>query len=271
VIAKWCTKDIATVERTVYERILPHLPVTSVGFYGYIEERAGEYGRSCWLFLEDAAGRCYSLKRGRDRALAGRWLAVMHTAAAQLPTASELPDRSPSYYLKELQCARERILQNLPSPWFNADDRELLTSVVTQCDIAESNWDKVESFCEPIPCTLVHGDFKRKNVRVRTSASESSLFPLDWEMAGWGPPAPDLVIVDVPTYWTIVRDIWPRLGREDVGRLAEFGLLLRLLISIGWETVCLPWSEKDGEPLENLPIFHARMKNCFRTLGWGNL
>jgi hypothetical protein len=146
----------------------------------------------------------------------------------------------------------------------------LLNAVATQCDIAESNWDKLESFCEPIPRTLVHGDFQEKNVRVRTSTSKSSLFPLDWEMAGWGPPAPDLETVDLPTYWTIARDIWPRLGREDVGHLADFGLLLRLLISVAWETVCLP-CPLDDAPLENLSAYHAKMKICFRILGWGNL
>ena len=59
----------------------------------------------------------------------------------------------------------------------------MLESIISQCNVLESCWRKVERFCDRMPQTLVHGDFTAKNIRVRNRHG-SALLPFDWEMAG---------------------------------------------------------------------------------------
>src|SRR5947208_11232788 len=53
VIAKRCLAAQAAPERTLYEEVLPHLPVPVLRYYGFLGEPDGHF---CWLFLEDAGG-----------------------------------------------------------------------------------------------------------------------------------------------------------------------------------------------------------------------
>jgi len=53
VIAKRCLKSVALVEHTVYEGILPRAAVTSLRYYGFLEESDGEH---CWLFALERLG-----------------------------------------------------------------------------------------------------------------------------------------------------------------------------------------------------------------------
>ena len=143
----------------------------------------------------------------------------------------------------------------------------MLLAVASQCDAVESNWGEIERFCEPFPRTLVHGDFQGKNVRVRTDGSGMSLLPLDWETAGWGVPAPDLETVDLSSYWNAVRHTWPQLCRENLERLASYGLLFRLMVCISWESASLPFPSED-EAVDSLDFYHAKMKETLQRLGW---
>src|SRR5216683_448337 len=53
IIAKKSIARYAHVEQAVYQDILPHLPISSLTFYGRFDERESEYS---WFFLEDAGG-----------------------------------------------------------------------------------------------------------------------------------------------------------------------------------------------------------------------
>src|SRR5262249_11817746 len=50
VIAKRCPRAQSVLERTLYEEVVPYLPVPTLRYYGCVEDPDG---RSCWLFLED--------------------------------------------------------------------------------------------------------------------------------------------------------------------------------------------------------------------------
>src|SRR5881396_1613906 len=119
VIAKRCPKAVALVERTVYEEILPRTAVPSLHHYGFIEEPDGEYS---WLFMEEATGADYSNLLADHRALAARWLGLLHSAAAHTAAAARLPDASPGRYLDLLQATRELIQGHLDNPVLSADD-----------------------------------------------------------------------------------------------------------------------------------------------------
>jgi ATP-binding cassette, subfamily B, bacterial len=103
VIAKICKRKTAEVESTIYEELLPHLPMPSLGYYGTVPEGDSQH---CWLFLADAGTERYSPIDPEHRRLAGRWLATVHLHATEFARDADLPDRGPRHYLVHLLNAR---------------------------------------------------------------------------------------------------------------------------------------------------------------------
>jgi hypothetical protein len=255
VIAKRCLASGALVERTVYEEGLPRLPLPALRYYGFVEEG----GPWCWLFLEDAGREKFSPDSEAHRTLAGRWLARLHTSSAGLAGSPPLPDRGPRAYLGQLRSARQGLLQGLCNTALPAGGPEVLRAVVGQLDTVEAGWQALEECCAGTPATLVHGDFRRKNVYVRATPGGPALVAVDWETAGWGPPAADLALsrrgfpqVDLRAYCCLVGGHWRGLGLGAVERLALVGTVFRRLAAIHWECprVASPWPQKAIESLE---------------------
>ena len=274
VIAKRCERATALIERTIYEEVLPHLPITALHYYGFTEED----DTFCWLFLEDVGSERFSPLTKEHRVLAARWLGMMHTSAARVTAAARLPDRGPDHYLEHLRFARHTILQNLTNPALNAGDLALLETIVAQCDVLEFHWSQVEKGCEGVPSTLAHGDFCPKNIRVRPDQAGTNLFSLDWETAGWGVPAADLAPargrypapqVDVTTYWSIVRECWPGLDIQAVRRLTNVGRIFRPLAAIRWASMSLAfeWLEK---PIKSMKVYQAELAEAIQTTAWAH-
>jgi hypothetical protein len=74
------------------------------------------------------------------------------------------------------------------------------------------------------------------------------MFAFDWEMAGWGVPAPDLAAsrsvtpveqIDLATYASIARDYWPQIDGAALQQLVVVGAVFRRLAAIGWESLSL--------------------------------
>jgi hypothetical protein len=259
VIAKQCEQVAGITERTIYKEILFRLPVPTPRYYGFVEEPDGAL---CWLFLEDAGTEWCSPHISEHRALAARWLGLMHTSAARLATAARLPDRGPDHYLRHLQLARDRIQRtrvNLVA--LRPNDLAVLESIVSRFDVLEACWSKVERFCDSMPKTLIHGDFQGKNLRIRHDQSGIGLLPFDWEMSGWGAPAADLAQgirqqVDLAIYWSVVRHFWPHLEVRDIQRMANLG-------SIFWELSTISWK---SWPLEYDDLDYGRVKVAVLTI-----
>lgn len=265
VIAKRCWQANAVVERTIYERILPHLPVTTLHYYGCVEEEDGQY---CWLFLEDASGENFSPHIEQHRVLAAEWLGTMHTSASDVAAATQLPDRGPHHYLDHLQLARDNILQNFANPVLEAEDRQLLNEILSLFDLTESNWSQVEMFCEGMPRTLVHGDFAGRNVRVRPSPGGMALMAYDWETAGWGVPAADLLHTDITVYWSVVRDYWPGMDLQTLQHWVNVGSLLRGSIApISWQSYFLAY-EWAHEEMRAMRIYQTKLCDAIRATGF---
>lgn len=247
VIAKRSPAPEAMIERTVYEEVLRGLPVTSPQFYGMAAS-----GDDCgWLFTENVGQERFSPTSPTQRTLAAQWLARMHSAAARLDTAARLPDRGPAHYLDHLRLGRETIGRNLDNPALSAKDRRLLRAVSAQCDALERAWGGIERFCDAAPCTLVHGDFRSKNVRLRVLGSRTTLFPIDWETAGWGVPAADLAAtrgvtpveqVDLAAYASMAHDYWPRVDANVLHELVTVGAVFRRLAAISWDSLDLSYA-----------------------------
>jgi hypothetical protein len=255
VIAKQCEQVAGITERIIYEEILFRLPVPTPRYYGFVEEPDGEFG---WLFLEDAGTEQCSPHISEHRALAARWLGLMHTSAARVARIARLPDRGPDHFLKHLQLARDKIGRtkvNLAA--LRPDDLAVLESIVSRFDVLESCWSEVERFCDSMPKTLIHSDFQGKNMRIRHDQTGIALLPFDWEMSGWGVPAADLRHqVDPAIYWSVVRQSWPHLDVRDIQRMAHLGKIFWELAAISWKS----W------PLEYEHLDYERVKSAVLTI-----
>ena len=251
VVAKLGRRDGLLIERALYLDVLSRLPVPTLRYYGFLEHGQG----MCWLFLEHANGRAYSPRDAADRMLAGRWLAKVHIAGAELD--ADLPDRGPRHYIAHLRSARDTIARNLSHPELSALDQATLKATVAQCDLLEARWGEVERACEGRR-TLVHGDFAAKNARVRRGRAGPELLVFDWEFAGSGVPAVDLaqatrrylIRPDLTAYWSVVRSFWVDLEFADLRRLAVVGAIFRWLAAISWKSQSLDykgvfWHVKD--------------------------
>jgi hypothetical protein len=250
IIAQCSRMRKAAIERIVYEQILPHLPVTTPRFYGLKPESA----EHAWMFLEDVGDERYGEDDPVHRRLAGRWVGLMHSAASGLPAAQSLPDTGPQRYLNYLRTAHGTIRANFDNPALPAGDADVLCRIAADLEALECDWADIERACADMPVSLGHGDFRPKNAYVRQGRDGLGLFPIDWETAGWGVPAADLVRIDLPAYASVVQTSWWRGARlEDVERLAAVGAVFRYLSSLFWEVPPHP----SGDPLQSFSMFRA--------------
>ena len=262
IIAKRCLPDTAWVERTVYEEILPCLPIRSLQYYGFVDD---EREQVCWLFLEDAGKARYSALTPEHRALAAQWFAFAHTCAAPIVAGIRLPDRGPSHYLAHLQFARNTLRSSLSIPSLSGDELATLQAIIAQCDLLELRWNRLAACCDAIPSTLVHGDFQPKNARVRSGPEGMVIFLLDWEHAGRGGPAPDLADLDLTAYWPVARESWRGVDIGAIKRLAIVGKIFRWLAAVSWEGASL-LPRYEERPIRRMRYYHDQLAAAIKEL-----
>jgi len=254
VVAKRSILASALVEHTIYENILPHLPIPTLSYYGFFKEENSEYG---WNFLAYTNADKYSPRIEEHRVLAARWLALLHTSALRFAGENRLPDRGPRYYLGRLRSAQAKILNSLDNSALTKADLAVLKNIVVQCEIIASQWRTIEKLCQLIPHTLIHGDFATKNIHVQVGHASLVLQPFDWGSAGWGSIAIDLAQAgmlpndywaspDLATYYSVVREYWPHLKLEDLQMIAISGKIFRCLSCIDGdaENLAYLWVDK---------------------------
>jgi hypothetical protein len=280
VIAKRCRHERAVIERPVYEKVLPHLPVPTIQYFGCIEE---DENRFWWLFLEDVGDERYSPFVEEHPALAAQWLGTMHTAAESLRVKAPLPDRGSNHYLEYLQSAREAIPQIRAIPSLRPTGRTVLQHIVSLCEFLEANWTHVDKLCDRMPRTFIHGDCLAKNVHVRTTQEGLTLAPFDWGGAGWGLPATDLGQLALPyrhlppaspdcaTYLSVVRDHWPGLDIQTVRQLANLGQMFWSLKVISRS---IPEFDYQGAHIESIidkfGVYESVLADSIRAARWEN-
>jgi hypothetical protein len=265
VIAKRCPAAQAARERTIYEEILPHVPVPTLHYHGCVEDADSRF---CWLFLEDAGEEPYAPLSEAHQALTAQWLGLMHTTASRLAPLSALPDRGPGHYRQHLRSACDTIRRHLAGPALR--DTTVLRGIVSQCDYLARRWGRVEDACAGLPETLVHGDFRKKNLRIRTGRGAPELLSFDWEMAGRGVPAADLASParpDLITYWSVVGGRWPGLDFQGVQRLAHVGKVFLCLAAIDWATQRLLAGCLE-KTLAELRVHESLLADAIRAAGW---
>jgi aminoglycoside phosphotransferase (APT) family kinase protein len=274
IIAKKCREATAEVERLIYEEVLPRLPVPSLRCYGFLEDPDPSYS---WLFIEDAAGEAYSPQVAEHRALAGRSLAELHLQKLPASLTARLPFRGSDYYLQLLRSSRRTLLNHMDNAEVPGDELLLMKVIVKGFDCMEAHWTELEKSFEGQQHTLVHGDFVKKNLRIRSGAVGSDLFIFDWEFGGWGVPAADLAQFvgrcaspDLDSYYSVLKSHGSGLEVSEVRRLANYGSALRVLDAISWETS----SMVDGSyrfmvtPLRTIRKYEPELEATLRALHW---
>src|SRR5215472_964406 len=103
----------------IYQEIVPYLPISSLIFYGCVDEPDTEYS---WLFLEDVGGEEFAYSIEEHRKIAARWLGELHGCAARVPATSLLPARGPQHYLDHLRSGRAAIQSNRPGAELTTQD-----------------------------------------------------------------------------------------------------------------------------------------------------
>jgi len=255
----------ALIERTVYRDILPQLPVPAPRFYGFLADGP----EHAWLFLEDVGDDRFDPADPTHRALGGRWLARMHTTATNVDAARRLPEAGPARYRRHLRSGRATVKANASHPALPAEAQGTLRAIVANLDRTEAVWTRIDAVCAAFPDTLVHGDFRRKNVYLRRGPSGVEVLPIDWETAGWGVPAIDLIRIDLAAYWSVAQAAWPELRFEDVSRLAIVGRILSQLAAIDWVSPQLAYEDPLYliRPMSWLRDYHTQLDAALRELG----
>ena len=256
VVGKRCLRVTARVEREVYEKVLPRIPIRQLKYYGCVEEEQGPFA---WLFMEEAPSGKPTMA---DRGIIASWLARLHGSAAQVTAEDSLslPDHGPDGYLRRLPAARAAVVAEREAVAGAGLDGRVLGTMADLLDRLESRWDQVAAACAAWPRTIVHTDFTRKNVRLFRSDTGTDVIALDWEAAGWGPPAADLAAVpwgrsrdrkrgapagaDHETPWSgpvsldayasTAATYWPGIGRDDVERISRVGAVFRVIDATRW-------------------------------------
>jgi hypothetical protein len=261
VIAKYCPFGVASVERAIYEHVLPALPVSALRLFGASEEAEGR----AWLFLEDAGDVVWVPDLAEHRRLATEWLAAAHLAATVMVDRVELPLRAGDYYRGMLHGAQATLGQALGNDAIDSDGRALLARILGRCARLDADWGLVESLLRRLPATLTLPGFGKKNVRVRSEPTGDTILPLDFESAGWGPPAADLRNVDVPAYARAVGSAF-QVDERDVETLAVLGDGLAAFKSIPGEAPALlsPWPKY---VLRKLSHYDASLESALEAAG----
>jgi ATP-binding cassette subfamily B protein len=246
VVAKRGHTDALLPERTLYESVLPQLPLPALRYFGFVDEEESEFG---WLFIEDAGDhRCGPVKHRR---LVARWLGTLHGASAALDLPSWLPERGSDHYLGHLRATRTTIVDNFENPALGDGDRDMLRALVSTCELIESRWGGVEAICVDAPCTLVHGDLAHRHLRLRRDDAGPAILAFDWEWSGRGLPAADTHLLvnatrnDLDCYRSTICDYVGRLDENELQALVRLGNGFRLLACASWASTQLPYPQPE--------------------------
>jgi aminoglycoside phosphotransferase (APT) family kinase protein len=261
VVAKRSPRASAAVERTVYEALLPGLPVPSPRYHGTLEEPGADFA---WLFLDEVTGSRFRPDRPSHRAAAARWLAALHRGVAARPRVPALPDRDPAHYGRILERGRAALLARRSDGAGGADT--VLGGVLAQLEALAARWDDLSGACAGVPPTLVHGDFVDHNARVHDAPAGPAFLAFDWEKAGWGVPAEDLASVDLDTYRASGGGA-SGLAPDALRRLAGAGRVFRCLVFLDWATSGRT-SFAPGEELAQLELCRSWLEGLLRREVW---
>jgi Phosphotransferase enzyme family len=230
IVAKRAARGSIELEAQVYLGVLPQLTVSAPRLHGVVTD-----SEVSWLFVEDAGDVRFDPALESHRRLAGRWMAEAHGQARPLTAVGRLPGRGPDHYRALLRSVDALLRETLSNPALPPEEKALVQGLIGRVAEIGSSWTAVASRIDRCPATLVLGGFGPKNARVCEGADGPVLMPFDFESAGHGCPAIDLVYVDGDAYVEGARAWWPDLDVGAFERVRGAGRLLRGLKAIPGE------------------------------------
>jgi len=239
IIAKRILQKYALKERLVYEKILPSIPVTSLKYYGFLEEVDSPDGKFCWLFFEDAGEREISIDANNEVSVLGNWLARLHINSISISTNDELNILDYDLYLNYLMAASSVANKLLTDDRIPDKYCYVFEHFLSDSDFVSSRSGHIRNFLECTPKVFVHGDIQSGNMRIRSHDGNLILLPFDWVGAGIGSPAIDLQFfarhsVSCTSYYESVVSTWPDLSMTDVKMLSHLGRAVKIFKFVNW-------------------------------------
>lgn len=234
VVAKRAARASIELEARVYRDVLAKLSVSTTRLLGMAPD-----GDRSWLFLEDAGDAPFEAEDRAHRRLAAVWMARVHGGARLLRGASDLPLRGPDHYVDLRRSVEALMAETLLNPSLAAGGRTVIEGVAETCDALGVSWPGVVAAFAEAPSTITFGGFSGKNARVRTTAAGPLLMPFDFESAGYGCPAIDLVFLDGDSYVREARGWWSGLDDARFAWLRGVGRILGGLKAIPGERSAL--------------------------------
>ncbi|MEN8160154.1 MAG: phosphotransferase [Myxococcota bacterium] len=264
VIAKKARWRDAVEERAAYE-LLDELKLGGLRYYGFAPGPERDYG---WLFLEDAGSEPWDPDVETHRQAATRWLASLHAASSRSRSARALADRDIRWIREHLYAALGRVHASFTNPRLAPDARPVLDGTLEALYAVEACWSEIEEACDALPRALVHCDLQEHNVRVVEDGGGVRILVFDWEVAGWGLPAVDLIDLDLPAYAEIVRPEWPGVDLETLERSVKLGEILRGGVIPGsWaaRSLVTTWP---ASAVSELAVYQRTIGQALDALGW---
>ena len=270
IIAKLAQRAMALHEAHVYRNVLAPLGIAAPRLHGVADRDR----RFTWLFLDDAGGEPYEPLTLAHRQAAGRWLATLHLAGAR-HTRPGLPDRGLRSSLASLRIGARAIDDISGHPELSAGERAGLRRTRRAMEVAEARWAELEALTTPLPATVVHGDFVRKNLRVAGPPGTSSLVAFDWERSGWGTAALDLAQLEGSRRFSANPGLDAYRSQLHAGGLdvpvaavegaATVGTILRCLTGIEWTATSMSpqWLH---DPAADLDFYGVWLERSLRSL-----
>ena len=167
------------------------------------------------------------------------------------------------------------IIDNFDNPVLHPDDRDMLRSLVSTCELIESGWSGVEAICSDLPRTLVHGDLVDRHLRLRRDDAGPAIVAFDWEWSGWGVPAADIHLLvpgatrkDLSCYRSTIAEYVGGLDHDELQELFFVGKGFRLLATVHWASMHLPHSRPE-EGVEALYLYEQALRAWAAALEGG--
>jgi Phosphotransferase enzyme family len=246
-----------------YEDVLSGSGLGAECYGSFADDVTGRY----WLLLEKVPGvELWQVGDFATWETVARWLARFHGRFAG--RAEELEARNP-YLLRYapdlLRLWPARALEALaPKAATETEQHDRLAAVA-------AGYDRVVDSLAAIPPSFVHGEMYPSNVLVRGDGPDADVWPVDWEMAGVGPPLLDLAALtsgwepaaQAALVQAYVAELGPgpwRWSDEQLGVLLD---CCRLHYALQW----LGWSAGWSAPAEHARDWVAEALELGERLG----
>lgn len=250
-------------EALTYRAILAPLQLGTAHCYGCTTDPAGRE----WLVLEKVAGEVLTDVGELDCwQEAARWLARLHAQVTlgRLDPTDDLQSHLVRYDAKYFRKWLDRAIA-FHQERGDQDALLLLNEI-------ERTFDAISSQLSGMPMCFLHGEFYASNLLIERNEAAVRVCPLDWEMAGLGPPLLDLAALTSGRWSDEARqamisayqDELHKIGRSDFD--CHEGLACcRLLIALQW----LGWSRQWSPPLAHAHDWLSDAASALRDLQSG--